>query len=68
MRYLYVKYHNPIPYGSKDIAHVKVFQNEVKVQDQSQKSWYQKKGLFMRYLYVKYQNPIPYGSKDIAQI
>jgi hypothetical protein len=25
MRYLYVKYQNPIPYGSKDIAQVKVF-------------------------------------------
>jgi hypothetical protein len=27
MRYLDVKYQNPIPYGSKDIAQVKVFQN-----------------------------------------
>jgi hypothetical protein len=62
MRYLYVKYQNPIPYGSKDI----VFENLVKVQ--VQKSWYQKKDLFMRYLYVKYQNSIPYGSKDIAQV
>jgi hypothetical protein len=25
MRYLYVKYQNPIPHGSKDIAQVKVF-------------------------------------------
>jgi hypothetical protein len=25
MRYLYAKYQNPIPYGSKDIAQVKVF-------------------------------------------
>jgi hypothetical protein len=25
MRYLYVKYQNPIPNGSKDIAQVKVF-------------------------------------------
>jgi hypothetical protein len=25
MRYLYVKYQNPLPYGSKDIAQVKVF-------------------------------------------
>jgi hypothetical protein len=27
MRYLYVKYQNPIPYASKDIAQVKVLQN-----------------------------------------
>jgi hypothetical protein len=27
MGYLNVKYQNPIPYGSKDIAQVKVFQN-----------------------------------------
>ena len=66
MRYLYVIYQNPIFYGSKDIAKVKVFENLVKVQ--GQKSWYQKKGLFMRYLYVKYQNHIPYGSKDIAKV
>jgi hypothetical protein len=66
MKYLFVKYQNPIPYGSKDIAQVKVFENLVKVQvprSQGQKSWYQKKDLLMRYLYVKYQNPIPYGSK-----
>jgi hypothetical protein len=25
MRYLYVQYQNPIPQGSKDIAHIKVF-------------------------------------------
>jgi hypothetical protein len=31
MRYLYVKYQNHIPYGSKDIAQVKVFENLVKV-------------------------------------
>ena len=71
MRYLYVKYHNPILYGSKDIAQVKVFSKlgqSSRSRSQGQKSWYQKKGLFMRYLYVKYQNPIPYGSKDIAKV
>jgi hypothetical protein len=61
-----VKYQNPIPNDSKDIAQVNVvFFSKL---DQRQKSWYQKKGLFMRYLYVKYQNPIPYGSKDIVQV
>jgi hypothetical protein len=71
MRYLYVKYQNPIPYGSKDIAQVKVFSKlgqSSRSRLQGQKSWYQKKDLFMRYLYVKYQSPIPYDSKDIAQV
>jgi hypothetical protein len=69
LRYLYWKYHNLIPNGSKDIAQVKAFQNQVKVQgSQGRKPWYQKTGLFMRYPSVKYQNPIPYGSKDIAQV
>jgi hypothetical protein len=64
MRYLYVKYPNPISYGSKNIALVKVFQNYVKVQDSRSR-------LLLRneqYLNVKYQNPILYGSKDIAQV
>ena len=37
MRYLYVKYQNPTPYGSKDIAQVKVVENLVKVQVQGHK-------------------------------
>jgi hypothetical protein len=37
MRYLFLKYQNSIPYGSKDKAQVKVFQNQVKVQDQVHK-------------------------------
>jgi hypothetical protein len=71
MRYLYVKYQNPIPYGSKDIAQVKDFSKlgqSSRSRSQGQKSWYQKKGLIMRYLYLKYQNPILYGLKDIAQV
>jgi hypothetical protein len=34
MRYPYVKYQKTIPYGSKDIGQVKVFENLVKVQVQ----------------------------------
>jgi hypothetical protein len=32
-----VKYQNPIPYGSKDIAQVKDFENLVKIQVQGHK-------------------------------
>jgi hypothetical protein len=60
MRYLYVKYQSPIPYGLKYIVQSS--------RSQGQKSWYQKNGLFMRYLYVKYQNLISNNSKDIAQV
>jgi hypothetical protein len=65
-----VKYPNPIFYGSKDIAQVKVFENLIKVQVQGYKVkvLVPKKYLFMRYLYVNYQNPNRYGSKDIAQV
>ena len=35
--HLYLKYQSYSAYGSKDIAQVKVFQNEVKVQDQGHK-------------------------------
>jgi hypothetical protein len=66
--HLYLKYQSSSTYDSKDIAHVKVFQNWVKVQDQGQKSWYQKKGLFIMHLYLKYQSSSTYGSKDIAQV
>jgi hypothetical protein len=32
--HLYLKYQSPNTFGSKDIAQVKVFKNQVKVQDQ----------------------------------
>jgi hypothetical protein len=69
MRYLYVKYQNPIHNGSKDIAQVKVFSKlGQSSRSQGQKSWYQKKDLFIGYPHVKYENPVPYDSKDMAQV
>jgi hypothetical protein len=69
--HLYIEYQSSSTYGSKDIAQVKVFQNQVKVSiswSQGQKSWYLQKGLFIMHLYLKYQNSSTYGSKDIAQV
>jgi hypothetical protein len=37
--HLFLKYQSPNTFVSKDIAQVKGFQNEVKVQDQGKKSW-----------------------------
>jgi hypothetical protein len=75
--HLYLKNQSPNKFGSKDIAQVKVFQNEVKIQDQSHKFKIkvtrskvleQKKGLFIMHLYLRYQSSSTYGSKDIAQV
>jgi hypothetical protein len=35
---------------------------------QGQKSWYEKKGVFIMHLYLKYQNPNTFGSKDKVQV
>ena len=39
-----------------------------KSRSQGQKSWYQKKGLFIMHLFLNYQSPNTFGSKDIAQV
>jgi hypothetical protein len=36
--HLYLKYQSPNTFGSKDITKLKVFQNQVKVQDQGHKA------------------------------
>jgi pantothenate synthetase len=68
--HLYLKYQSPNTFGLKDIAQVKIVQNQVKDQGQKvkQKSWYHKKGLFIMHLYLKYQSPTTFGSKDTAQV
>jgi hypothetical protein len=69
--HLYLKYQSSSTYGSKDIAQVKVFLKlgqSSRPRSQGQKSWYQKKGLFIMHLYLKYQSSSTYGSKDIVQV
>ena len=69
MRYLYVKYQNPISYGSKDIAKVKIFKTRSKFKVTKSKVLLpNEQSLHEVSIYVKYQNPISYGSKDIAKI
>jgi hypothetical protein len=67
----YLKYQSSSAYGSKDIAKVKVFSKlgqSSRSRSQGQKSWYQKKGLFIMHLYLKYQSSSAYGSKDFAKV
>jgi hypothetical protein len=69
--HLYLKYQSPDTFGSKDIAQVKVFLElgqSSRSRSQSQKSWYQKKGLFIMLLHLKYQSSSTYESNDIAQV
>jgi hypothetical protein len=69
--HLYLKYQSSSAYGSKDIVQVKVFSKlgqSSRSRSQGQKSWYQKKGLFIMHLYLKYQSSCSYGSKDIVQV
>jgi hypothetical protein len=69
--HLNVKFQSSSRYGSKDIAQVKVFPKlgqSSRSRSQCQKSWYQKKGLFIMHLYLKYQSSSAYGSKDIVQV
>jgi hypothetical protein len=63
--HLYLKYQSSSTFDSKDIVQVKVHQKgqSSRSRSQGQKSWYQKKGVFMSYLYVKYQHPIPNSFK-----
>jgi hypothetical protein len=67
--HLYLKYQSPNTFGSRDIAHLKVFKKlGQSSRSQGQKSWYQKIGLFIIHLYLKYQSSSTFGSKYIAQV
>jgi hypothetical protein len=66
-----MKYQSPNTFGSKDVAQVTVFSKLIqssRSMSEGQKSWYQKRGLFIMYLYLKYQSPNTFHSKDTAQV
>jgi hypothetical protein len=66
-----VKYQNSIPYGSKDIAQVKVFSKlgqSSRSRSQGQKVLVPKERSLHKVSICEISEPYPYGSKDIPQV